>query len=157
MRIGVLSDTHGNLEAARIALTCMGEIDLLLHAGDHFKDAHQLAKSKELLVCAVVGNCDWDMQEPEDLLIDAAGKKIWLTHGHKYNVKFSHHMLVKKALQHKIDVVVYGHTHIPVIEEQEGILIFNPGSASRPRGSRGPTYGMLVIDNQQVIPYLYDL
>ncbi|MBM7855442.1 putative phosphoesterase [Desulfohalotomaculum tongense] len=157
MRIGVLSDTHGNMEAARLAVTSMGKIDLLLHAGDHYRDAHQLAKSKELLVCAVVGNCDWDVQEPADLLIDAAGKRIWLTHGHKYRVKTSHDALVKKALQHKIDVVVYGHTHVPVIEERQGILIFNPGSTTQPRGQRGPTYGVIEIDNQEIISQIFDL
>ncbi|MTI81702.1 MAG: metallophosphoesterase [Firmicutes bacterium] len=157
VRIGVLSDTHGNLDGARIALNNMGKIDLLLHAGDHYKDAHQLAKTKELLVCAVVGNCDWDVKEPEDLLIDAAGKKIWLTHGHKYDVKASHDVLIKKAKQHSVDLVVHGHTHIPIIDEQEKIIICNPGSVTQPRGKKGPTYGLIEIFGDEVLVDIFEL
>ncbi len=157
MRIGVLSDTHGDLVSARKALTNMGRIDLLLHAGDHYRDANQLAESREIVICAVVGNCDWDISEPEDLLINAGGKRIWLTHGHKYNIKGSYHRLIKKAKEHKIDIVVFGHTHVATCETVEGVLLFNPGSTTIPRGGQGPSYGIIEIVNHEIIPDIFQL
>ena len=156
MRIGVMSDTHGNMEVARIVLTNMGKIDLLLHAGDHFSDAQELAKKKLVPVYAVVGNCDWDL-EKEDLLIKVGGKNIWLTHGHKYGVKSSHGRLVEHALKENIDIVVYGHTHAPVNQFEQGVLLFNPGSPTIPRGKKGPTYGIIEIHDQEIVPFIFGL
>ena len=150
MRIGVLSDTHGDLEIARLALAKMGKVDLLLHAGDHYRDA--LALAKTVPVHAVVGNCDWELSEPAEVVIEAGGKKIWLTHGHKYGVKYSYNKLLAQAVKNKADIVVYGHTHIPVSEFREGVLLFNPGSVARPRGKRGATYGIIEIQQQESIP-----
>lgn len=157
MRIGILSDTHGNLELARLAISKMGWVDCLLHAGDHYRDAKALSENKELPVYAVVGNCDWDVSEPEDLLVNAAGKRIWLTHGHKYGVKTDHQMLLDKANAHNIDIVVYGHTHRAVMEEVDGILIFNPGSLTYPRGARGPTYGVIEIYQNEIIAHIFEI
>ena len=58
MRIGVVSDTHGSLSTAIKLIREMGELDLLLHAGDYYRDAAALAREFNLPVRAVVGNCD---------------------------------------------------------------------------------------------------
>ncbi|MEG6614944.1 metallophosphoesterase [Peptococcaceae bacterium 1198_IL3148] len=157
MRIGVLSDTHGNIELAKLALTQMGPIDCLLHAGDHFRDAKELGVLKKLPVYAVAGNCDWDILEPEDITINAVGKRIWLIHGHRHRVKAGHDTLLHEAKSHNIDVVIYGHTHVAVSEVVDNILIFNPGSLTQPRGPQGPTYGVIEIFNGEVIPYIFQL
>lgn len=152
----MLSDTHGDVAMAKLALTKMGNIDILLHAGDHFQDANELAKTKKVPVYAVVGNCDWD-NEKEDLLITAGGKKIWLTHGHRYGVKASHRQLITHALEEKVDIVVYGHTHVPVSVFEQGVLLFNPGSLTRPRGIKGSTYGIIEIDGDDIVPFIHEL
>lgn len=157
MRIGILSDTHGDLTLARLALTNMGEIELLLHAGDHYNDAGQLVENSNVKLYAVVGNCDWHQTGPTDLLIDAGGKKIWLTHGHKYRIKDSMQALIEKAKEQKADIVVFGHTHIPTVETVDGILLFNPGSISFPRSRQGATYGVIEISNQEIIPQIFPL
>lgn len=158
MRIGVLSDTHGNIDAAKMALTQMGPIDCLLHAGDHFKDAKKIKEIKaDLPIYAVAGNCDWDILEPEDITISAAGKRIWLIHGHRHRVKAGHDTLLHEAREHKVDIIVYGHTHVAVSEFVDNILIFNPGSPTHPRGIQGPTYGVIEILDDEVIPYIFEL
>ena len=157
MRIGILSDTHGDLEAARLAVTKMGWVDCLLHAGDHYRDANALSKNKDFPIYAVAGNCDWDITEPEDILVSAAGKKIWLTHGHKYGVKLGHKMLLDQANEHNIDIVVYGHTHTAIMEQVDGVLIFNPGSLTYPRGHQGATYGIIEIYKDEIIPQIFEL
>lgn len=157
MRAGVLSDTHGDLEIAKVALTQMGKIDLLLHAGDHYRDALALAKTVPVPVHAVVGNCDWDFMKPVDVLLEIDNQKIWLTHGHKYGVKSANNKLLTEAIKNKIDIVVYGHTHIPIAEFRQGVLLFNPGSVARLRGKRGATYGVIEIRQQEIMPDIFDI
>ena len=56
MRIGILSDSHGKLEKAEKALQEMGNIELLLHAGDYRKDALMLGSAHGIEVKSVIGN-----------------------------------------------------------------------------------------------------
>ncbi|MCL0106552.1 metallophosphoesterase [Peptococcaceae bacterium] len=158
MRIGIISDTHGNLNIAKAAISKMGSIDVLLHAGDHYKDAVALEKEiSEVDIYAVVGNCDFEVFKPKDLFLEIAGKKIWLTHGHKYGVKESDDYLASLAIEKNIDIVVYGHTHIAVSKFIENKLIFNPGSTTRPRGSKPATYGIIEIKDGKIYPEILEI
>lgn len=157
MKIGILSDTHGDLVAAKLAVSKMGSINCLLHAGDYYRDAEALGKEYDFPIYAVVGNGDWSMTAPEDLIITGAGKRIWLTHGHTYRVKRGHQTLLAQAVEHNADIVVYGHTHLPAIKWLDGILLFNPGSTSYPRGDTGASYGMLKIRRGKIIPKIFAL
>ncbi len=149
MKIGVLSDTHGNVIISEKIINKMDFVDLVLHAGDFYRDAEKLAKKLPIKIKAVVGNCDSPMISPEEELIDAAGLKIYLTHGHKFDGANLYNSLLYKAKEVKADIVVYGHTHIASRFEQEGILFFNPGSISNPR-FHGPTYGIITINEGKV-------
>ncbi len=156
MKIGVLSDTHGNVVISEKIINNMGPVDLVLHAGDFYRDAEKLAKKVSVKIIGVVGNCDSPVTSPEEELIDAAGLKIYLIHGHQFEGVNLYNSLYYKAKEVKADIVVYGHTHIASKFEQEGILFFNPGSISNPR-FQGPTYGILSIDGgeieAEIIPY----
>lgn len=157
MRIGVIGDTHGALDRAEKALRQMGEIDMLLHAGDYYRDAGQLARLLTVPVHAVTGNCDYRAGGPEELLLDVDGVTIWLTHGHLYDVHFSDQKLLYRAREQKARVAVYGHTHVPFNQECDGVLLFNPGSVYHPRGGSGPGYGLLEITAGKVKAALFEL
>ncbi len=115
-----------------------------LHAGDYSHDASYLAKLVDVPVFAARGNCDGQTTTKIDEFIEAAGKKIWLTHGHRYGVKQSVRELVQWSRQYEVDVAIYGHTHIPDNQWDGQLLIFNPGSAAEPRSGHG-TCGILDI------------
>lgn len=69
--------------------------------------------------------------------------KLWLTHGHKYiqwNVKADLGYWAKELDQ---DIVVFGHTHMPLCEYYGDALLINPGSPSRPRGGSKPSFAVL--------------
>jgi len=81
-----------------------------------------------------------------DEVVEVKGKKIFLTHGHRYNVKQGIMNLYYKALELNADLVLFGHTHIPIVEKIDGITIMNPGSPTFPRGfNRKNTIGILTI------------
>lgn len=147
MRILVFSDTHGKLDTA-LKVIKMERADLILHAGDFFRDARGLAAVAGVPVQGVAGNCDPPGAGPEEELLCLGGKKILLAHGHQLGVKTSYQRVFYRACQEEVDAVVFGHTHVPLNEIMEGILLFNPGSISRPRSGQRPSYGLLVIDSE---------
>ncbi len=128
MRIGVLSDSHGKLKKAEEALQRIGDIELLLHAGDYYEDALRLGKTFGVKVKGVAGNCDSYAPGPVEELLEIDGYRIYLTHGHLFGVKQSLARLYRRAEDLGADIVIYGHTHVPHQEEKNGILFLNPGS-----------------------------
>lgn len=165
MRIGLISDTHEILDTAFKAIKAMGPIDLLVHAGDHYRDAAKIAAEINIPVHAVVGNCDSRTEGPEEKVLQVDGVTLFITHGHRYNVKISIYSLFNRAVELKADVVIYGHTHIPGFgrtqvagyANKEGLLIINPGSISKPRDERSYSYGILEVENGIIKPSIYSL
>ena len=77
-----------------------------------------------------------------------------ITHGDRYGVKYELNNLYYRALEAEVDIALFGHTHIPYMEEVKGIWLFNPGSASLPRMSKN-SIGFIEIDEKgNVVPYL---
>lgn len=147
MKIGIISDTHGNAPAIRKAAPAAGPVDMWLHAGDFSYDANTLRELTGLPVTAVAGNCDgMTVTAKLDEFIEAEGKRIWLTHGHRYEAKDRIQELIWWSRQYGADVVVYGHSHRPEIRQEEDVLIINPGSAAYPRQAKIPTIAVLKIN-----------
>jgi putative phosphoesterase len=147
MRIGVISDTHGDQYAVRQALKAVPDADMWLHAGDYSQDAAYLSELVTVPVYAAKGNCDGQTVAKIDEFVEAAGKKIWLTHGHRYSVKQGVADLIQWGRHYGMDIVIYGHTHVPDNNQYKDLLVFNPGSAAEPRSGHG-TCGILTIDNE---------
>ncbi|MCL6479004.1 MAG: metallophosphoesterase [Peptococcaceae bacterium] len=160
----MLSDTHGMLGPAFKAVEAMGPIDLLIHAGDHYRDAAEIAAAVNVPVHAVVGNCDSRTEGPEEKILHLDGVTVFITHGHRYNVKISIYGLYNRALELGAGVVVYGHTHVAGygVASVSGcagkeLLIINPGSVSRPRDGSRCSYGILEITEGSAKPEIYHL
>ena len=149
-RIMIVSDTHrrhGNLSEA---LYNEGDIDMLIHLGD--------VEGEEDIISGMAGcQCIFDFfsgldREKE---IEIAGKKIWLTHGHNYYVSLDLKVIKEEAIARGMDIVMFGHTHRPVIEVEDNITLINPGSISYPRQADGiPTYIMLEIDDNNEFSFM---
>ena len=160
MRVGLLSDTHGNLKVARAALQQMGRIQVFLHAGDYYEDAAKLALMPELAtseVHSVVGNCDYRVKGPKEEVFSVEGRRILLTHGHQYDVKRTFDRLFYRAREARVDVVVYGHTHVAGYFDEESILFVNPGSPYLPRGREAGSFAVLEITSKGVLPQILTL
>lgn len=149
MKLLVVSDTHGDVGPV-LQIFGRDKVDLILHAGDHFQDGVKLAAMVGIPVVAVTGNCDPPWAGPAEELLAVAGKNIFITHGHFYGVKSGVSSLVERARELKADVVIFGHTHRAVEAREQGILIMNPGSITRPRSTAGPSYGLIEINGPNI-------
>jgi uncharacterized protein len=134
--IGVLSDSHDNLNSVRDAVRIFRENDcsLILHAGDFVAPfaARELAFA-ECPVKAVFGNCDGERDgltvalnpfgeiRPEPFLFQAEGLRVLLTH--------RDHMIRRYLRTHDLDLLIYGHTHKPDNHRDGTALVLNPGEA----------------------------
>ena len=160
MKILIASDLHGSLpatekiiDAYRLSnanyLVLLG--DLLNHGPRNpIPEGYAPAEVADILnahargIVAVRGNCDSEVDQmllSFPILSDFAwlmlesGTRLFLTHGHIYNRN-------KLPPLSNGDVLVHGHTHIPVAESCQDIYVFNPGSPTFPRHEGGPSYGL---------------
>ena len=155
MRILVLSDSHGrNYGMFSVVDKHYSEINAVIHLGDLVSDAEELVRKYPYLpVCTVAGNCDLYGFSKDDYekTVEYGGVKIFMCHGHTCGVKGSLGLLRSKAEQNGAKIALFGHTHLPLVEEKGGIILMNPGSISEPRDGRAPSYGMVEIENGEVV------
>jgi len=151
MKIGIISDSHGDYAAVEKAVQKAGPVDLWLHAGDCCPDAEYLQLITQKKLVHVAGNCDWPGSSVLlDEVIAASGHKLWLTHGHLYGVNFGLENLAQEASVRGCDIAVYGHTHIAVQQRIADTLVLNPGSIARPRGGGPASFMVLALENNKV-------
>lgn len=155
MIIGIVSDTHLS-SRHRDLPTQLWEglqgVDLILHAGD-FCDWWVYEKLSELApVEAVAGNNDGDeIVERLGLqkIIEVAGKRIGLVHGDGWRGTTPDRAF-KTFTSGTVDIIVFGHSHTPLSERRDDILLFNPGSPTDKRREPRYSYGKITIEGDQV-------
>ena len=173
MKIGIISDTHGNAEAWDQAMEVFAGAELILHAGDVLYhpprnccqpgyDIPKLVKAINASTIPIViarGNCDAEVYE--ELLkipvmapyavVQHEGLRIVVIHGQGLSPLDTREL----AEKYHADIFVTGHTHIPVVEKLNGSIHINPGSPALPKlerdGKPVPTVGLITDGKAQVV------
>jgi putative phosphoesterase len=156
MKILVISDTHGDINKAEEAVRLNKEIGLIIHLGDYFRDAQKLSSIfPNIPIEYIYGNSDFMINDvPAEKLLEINGKRIFITHGHRYSVKWDYDKLYKKAEEMNADILLFGHTHIPDLVEKGSLYVVNPGSTSDPREDSDESYAIIEIEDGKVEPKL---
>lgn len=150
-RIGVIADTHG-LVHPRVA-DVFANVDHIVHAGD-IGGEHVLHALRKLApVTAVLGNNDEDSEGFDILRKTIAGKKLLITHILPRPAKMRADVAASLR-KHPVDLVVFGHSHLPHNEVVGGVRFFNPASAG-PRRFDYPT-SVGIIDGDRVVHVALD-
>jgi putative phosphoesterase len=140
---GLISDTHGLIRPG--VHDALATVELILHAGDVGGSAVLDELRLIAPVKAVFGNTD-PPGEPglvDDVVIEVAGLRVHLSHGHEVGSPTP----AKLAARYDADVVVYGHTHRPLVTRYDGRLFVNPGAAGPKRFNLSPSVGVLTVAN----------
>lgn len=139
--IGVISDTHGLVRSD--VHTALAGVEFILHAGDVGGDEILVELGLIAPVRAVYGNTDAPGQPGLSAAIDivVAGVSIHVSHGHEVGSPTPPKLLER----YSADVVIYGHTHRPLIARAAGRLILNPGAAGPRRFDIVPSVARLTI------------
>jgi len=140
--IGLISDTHALIRAE--ALAALHGADLILHAGDVGGESILRELRGIAPVHAVHGNVDdpaMGLPRSVDLVLE--GLRIHMSHGHELGSPKP----AALVQQYPADVIIYGHTHKPLIETRGATLIVNPGAAGPRRFDLEPSVGLLRLVN----------
>jgi len=148
MKILIISDTHGVNDNYLTVLQKVSPIDMLIHLGDFQGTEDFIEASVACRQEFVSGNNDFFNGFPKDKLIQIGKYTVFMTHGHKFGVYYGTGALLEAAKQYNANIVMYGHTHVPLINKIDDIWLINPGSLSLPRQTgRIPTYIIMEIDS----------
>ena len=142
MDVLIFSDSHGRAHNMEEVLGRQLQApDAVIFLGDGLRDLDRLDTGAAELHC-VRGNCDTfaPFYDSEEELFILGGVKIFIAHGHRYSVKSGYTVIAEKAARRGADIVMFGHTHVPLSllfdrGERVGdtvlskpLYVFNPGS-----------------------------
>jgi len=149
-KIGIISDTHGLLRPE--AVRRLSGVDHIIHGGDIGRP-EIVAELRDIApVTAIRGNVDkgdWAREFSETERVRLAERSIFVLHDLK--------ALELDPVATGIDVIVSGHSHVPKIDEVDGVLYLNPGSAGRRRFKLPITLATLEITSHALRPIIHDL
>jgi len=147
-RIAIISDTHGVISPDII--NAIKNCDRIIHAGD-ICGAHVLAQLNETCsqITAVTGNNDAPSLWPESEIdivsklpaiaeIELPGGTLAVEHGHKHGMHQPDHASLRASHPHA-RVIVYGHTHVMLVDDDKKPWVVNPGAAGATRTQGGPS------------------
>ena len=144
MKVGVISDTHGLLRPA--AIDALTGVEQILHAGD-IGDGQVLEQLSQLApVTAVRGNVDvghpWAAELPDRVELQLINWRVLLLH--------DSNQASRDSLLGQIDLVISGHSHQPLWQQDERISWLNPGSAGRRRFSLPISLALVDLSEQNI-------
>jgi putative phosphoesterase len=148
VKVGLISDTHGRLRNNVIEV--FAQVDVILHAGDI--GSLDIITTLEAIapVHAVHGNTDdFDIRARygESVTVDLDGVKMTVAHGHVFGSPTP--KLLRGAFP-EADVIIYGHTHVPLIDRNDKSLVINPGAAGPARFQLKPSVAILELPQLEI-------
>ncbi|MFN2926323.1 metallophosphoesterase family protein [Lachnospiraceae bacterium YH-ros2228] len=157
MRILIVSDSHGDRKYIDQAIERV-EPDMICHLGDAQGDDIHIQAMGNCPLYIVRGNCDSDLSLPLEETFDLEGHRVLMAHGHYFGGSPStiEAGLRREAEKNHCDIIMYGHTHIPVLREDPDLTILNPGSIARPRQD-GRKHSYIVLEITKKGDFLYNL
>lgn len=154
MKILVLSDSHGNIGNMERAVALVRPRSII-HLGDCWRDAEELHDLYPAIPLEQVpGNCDYARFEAAERLLLLEDKRVLIAHGHTMHVKYGLLPAQYRAQEMNADILLFGHTHVPLVENGGKLIMLNPGTIG---SYTRPTYGVLEWRNGQVYPAVYEL
>jgi len=155
MLVAVVADTHLPRGTRRLPAACADRIaaaDLLLHAGDFVTlDVLRELQAIGPPMAGVHGNVDSaELRRllPSERVVEAGGARIGLLHD--AGARTGRLERMRRRFAERADVVVFGHSHLPLHEERDGFQIFNPGSPTERRRAPGHSMGLARVDDGRV-------
>lgn len=144
--IGLIADTHGLLRAE--VHEALAGVSLILHAGDVCGDDVLTELETIAPVFAVAGNCDpaGHPKLPAAVSRTVDGRRIHVSHGHELGVPSPQRLLDA----YDAEIIVYGHTHLPLVHREGSRIVVNPGAAGPRRFALQPSVARMTITPTRV-------
>ncbi|NLO09785.1 MAG: metallophosphoesterase [Clostridiales bacterium] len=149
MKVLIVSDSHGRDKYLFQTLQKVSPIDLMIHLGDYGGTEEYIKSIANCPLEMISGNNDFFKEYPKDKVIKIGNYTVYLTHGHRYGVYYNTSQIKDAAKTRQADIVMFGHTHVPMIDLKDDIWAINPGSIALPRQrNRLPSFVIMDIDRE---------
>lgn len=145
MKVVLVSDNHGDLKSIEKILCQEQVADYYLHCGDSSTRPEDIS-----LFASVRGNNDYFNEFPKERIIEIAGHKALLIHGHRLIGFGSFDRLADYAKEKECDICFFGHIHCFVDQEVKGVRLINPGSTFYNRDYSDPCYAVVEIEGNDI-------
>ena len=146
MKILIVSDTHRKNDNYFDVLK-LENPNLVIHCGDAEGSEYALTQGAKCPVKIVLGNNDFFSDLPREKEFNIGKYRVWLTHGHNFYVSMSNEHIKREARERGVDIVMYGHSHRPVVDIDDDVIAVNPGSLTYPRQEgRRPSFVIMELD-----------
>ena len=147
MKILIVSDTHRQNQNYLNLVNSLGKLDMVIHLGDIEGSEYTIQQAVNCPVEMVSGNNDFFSNFPSEKTLQIGKYRVMITHGHRYCIGMGNEMLKEEAVAQGVDIVMYGHSHKPVVDIDDGIIAINPGSLTYPRqDGRKPSFIIMELD-----------
>ena len=158
MKILVFSDSHGKVDKMAQIVGNSQDARVVIFLGDNIRDIEQVQElHPHLNYYAVPGNCDFLSTKPREQVVELAGARILITHGHRHGVKSELDTLASHAKKEGCHAAFFGHSHIAHEEIKNGITLLNPGSITEPRGQIGASYAVCEINDGAIVTQIIEV
>ena len=146
MKILVTSDSHGAKNNI-VRTVAVESPDIILHLGDRITDCIDAEfEYPDILLRSIRGNCDRSSAGLDTDEFVLCRKRFLMTHGHLYGVKTGFSRILEAATSRSVDVLLFGHTHIPYYSVTDGLTVVNPGSI----GEGTKSYAVLDLTDRRI-------
>ena len=154
MKVFIVSDTHDKHRSLEMALEQVGEIDVFIHLGDIGDGLEHIDAIVDCEKYMIGGNNDFFSSLPREREFLIGNKRVFITHGHKYIKGLNLAGLVEAGRSRGVDIVMFGHTHMPYLERLSDLTLLNPGSISLPRQTdREPSFVLMEMELSGEVKY----
>ena len=157
MKVLIVSDTHGAHGYLDKALEQVGAIDVFIHLGDVANGFEYMDAVIDCEKYILAGNNDFFSDLPRELEFRIGSKKVFITHGHRYLQGWGVENTEKirnAGRSRGVDIVMFGHAHMPFLEILPDITVLNPGSISYPRQKgKKSSFILMEIDSNEDVKY----
>ncbi len=153
LKLLLISDSHGRTDRVRRAIAMHADADVIVFLGDGLEDFDDATEGISTMCICVRGNCDrrgmfraFPVKYTEQLSVN--GHRLLFTHGDAFGVKHGWDALAAQADICGADIVVFGHTHVPMniylSSRDTPLWLFCPGSIGEGQNGRS-TFGLLTL------------
>ncbi|UOR10761.1 metallophosphoesterase family protein [Halobacillus amylolyticus] len=160
MRIIVVSDTHMPKKAKQLPTRLIEELysaNLIVHLGDWQTVEIYKQLSEFAQVIGVYGNVDEDdIKEiaPRRIVTEWGGFKVGIVHGHGEK-KTTEKRVMEEFEGEELDLILFGHSHLPILKFVKKTMLFNPGSATDKRSLPYYSFGVITIEDDVCAEHIF--
>lgn len=147
MKVLIIGDTHGYNETMWNVIKKEEPVDMVIHCGDVEMPYEQLRSRINATLHVVSGNNDYDSDLRNIDVFNIGRFKAVLVHGHRYHIYSSLDSLYYLGVENQADFVIFGHVHVPVVQQEGPVTLVSPGSLTYPRQrGRVPSYIIMTVE-----------